>query len=139
MEVENATLWHQGRKCNIKVKNKLIKCNFMIENAIKVEKATSRKKMLHQCVSFSAKKNMYKDKIQRWLKVIWRWLELNQSVADLAQMILSSLPSNELSQSDSGSKLKSNFSSKICFTLIFVLDPQSLKLLIASNYGGKIF
>ena len=113
MEVENATLWHQGRKCNIKVKNNLIKCNFMIENAIKVENATSREKILHQCVSFSAKKNRYKDKIQRWLKLIWRSPELNQ--------------------------VRSNFSSKICFTLIFVLHPRLLKHLIASNYGEKKF
>ena len=66
------------------------------------------------------------------------WPELNQSETDLAQMISASLPRNELSQSDSGSKLKSNFSSKICFTLISVLDPLSLKHLIASNYGENI-
>ena len=71
----------------------------MIENAIKVENATSREKFLHQCVSFSAKKNRYKDKIQRWLKLIWRWPELNQSETDLTQMILGSLPRNELSRS----------------------------------------
>ena len=46
-------------------------------------------------------------------------------------MISASLPRNELSQSDSGSKLKSNFSSKIYFTLISVLDPRSLKHLRA--------
>jgi len=32
---------------------------------IKVENAMSREKILHQYVSFSAKKNIYKDKIQR--------------------------------------------------------------------------
>ena len=32
-----------------------------------------------------------------------------------------------------------NFSSKICFTLIAVLDHRSLKHLIASNYGEKYF
>ena len=50
-----------------------------------------------------------------------------------------SLPRNELSRFDSGSKLKSNFSPKMCFTLISVLDHRSLQHLIASNYGEKIF
>ena len=104
---------------------------------IKVENETSREEMLHQYVSFSAKKNIYKDKIQRWLKLIWRWPELNQCETDFAQVISASLPRNELSKSESGSKLKSNFSSKICFTLISVLDPRSLKHLIVSNYRQK--
>ena len=115
IKVENATLWHQGRKRNVK------------------------RKMLQPYVSFSAKKNIYKDKIQRRLKLIWRWPELKQPETDLAQMILPSLPRNELSRSHCGSKLKSNFSSKICFTLISVLDLRSLKQLMAPNYRQKLF
>ena len=61
---------------------------------IKVESEMSREKMLHQYVSLSAKKNIYKDKIHRWLKLIWRWTELNQCETHLAQTILASLPRN---------------------------------------------
>ena len=117
-------------------------CDIMVENVtsrsqINLLNAASREKMLHRYVLFSAKKNICKDKIQKWLKLIWRWPELKQSETDLAQMILASLPRNKLFRSDSVSKLKSNFSSKISPTLISVLDPRSLRHLIASNYGGK--
>ena len=119
-------------------------CDIMVENVrsrsqINLLNAASREKMLHRYVLFSAKKNICKNKIQKWLKLIWRWPELKQSETDLAQMILASLPRNKLFRSDSVSKLKSNFSSKICFTLISVLDLRSLKQLMAPNYRQKLF
>ena len=104
---------------------------------VKVENATSREKMLHQCVSFSAKKNTYKDKIQRWLKLIWRSPELNQSWNRPRANDLGLIPTQW------AFSIWLWFETQVQFffslTLISVLDHRSLLHLIASNYGEKIF
>ena len=56
----------------------------------------------------------------------------------LAVILESVLPSND-ELSVSGSKPRSNVSSKICFTFISVLDPRSVKQLMASHNGEKYF